>query len=682
MAVYSACAAETSLHALEFPVRAAAASAFVLAALVLLGWQFDLEVLKSGMPGQSATQPLTAVSLCLCALGLGLSRAPSDPYRILTKLFALLPLALVILTVWQNALDSDWGIDRLLFPDAIVHEQTGQFLRPGRTAGATLLAIAMLGTCLLLIESRTVLANRLYVTLATLGTVFSVTIVLAYAFNLHVLYAMGLYVNVSLNSGIILGALFIGLLLRRPELGWVRLLTGDAAGSESARRLLAWSVVLLFVVAAVVQVCTQNSVYGAHLGATVMTFAAVGLLLAGLISHAERMNAVDRARHSVASRLRLVEEELAHNVRARDAFLTVLAHELRNPLSSLRNGIEIVRRRSGSERMLAQTSISMARQMNQLVRLVDDLLDLSRIDQGSIELQRERVELKEVIERAVETCRDAITAREHILVVAPIDPNLAVYGDSHRLVQVVGNLLANSVHYTQPGERIAVSVTGEGRYIRVVITDTGAGIPPEALEHAFDVFAELRAKRARTDGGLGVGLALVRSLVELHGGTVTVRDVGVGVGSSVTIQLPALEEKPQIRVTPVTHLSSMQRRLRILVADDNSDAAGSLAVLLQLEGHEVLTAVDGLQAVERAQRFLPDIVFMDLGMPLLDGIEATRRIRSAQWGNRMHIVALTGWGLEVDRGRTLEAGMDAHLLKPADPRQIAAILRRANDPRS
>ncbi len=682
MAVYSACAAETSLSALEFPVHAAAASAFVLSALVLLGWQFDLGVLKSGMPGQSATQPLTALSLCLCALGLGLSRAPSDPYRILTKLFALLPLALVILTVWQNALDSDWGIDRLLFPDAIVHEQTGQFLRPGRTAGATLLAIAMLGTCLWLIESRTALANRLYVTLATLGTVFSVTVVLAYAFNLHVLYAMGLYVNVSLNSGIILGALFIGLLLRRPELGWVRLLTGDAAGSESARRLLAWSVVLLFVVAAVVQVCTQNLVYGAHLEATVMTFAAVGLLLAGLISHAERMNAVDRARHSVASRLRLVEEELAHNVRARDAFLTVLAHELRNPLSSLRNGIEIVRRRSGSERMLAQTSISMARQMNQLVRLVDDLLDLSRIDQGSIELQRERVELKEVIDRAVETCRDAITAREHILMVAPIDPNLAVYGDAHRLVQVVGNLLANSVHYTQPGERIAVSVTGEGRHISVVITDTGAGIPPEALEHAFDVFAELRAKRARTDGGLGVGLALVRSLVELHGGTVTVREVGAGVGSCVTIQLPALEEKPQIRVSPLTHPSPMQRRLRILVADDNSDAAGSLAVLLQLEGHEVLTAVDGLQAVERAQRFLPDIVFMDLGMPLLDGIEATRRIRSAQWGNRMHIVALTGWGLEADRGRTLEAGMDAHLLKPADPREIAAILRRANDPRS
>ena len=681
MAVYSARAAETFLDALEFPVRAAAAGAFVLSALVLIGWQFDLDVLKSGMPGQSATQPLTAVALGLCALALGLSRAPSDPYRILTKLFALLPLALVIVTLWQNALDSDWGIDRLLFPDAVVHEQTGQFLRPGRTAGAALLALAMLSTCLLLIESRTALANRLYVILATVGTVFSVTVMLAYAFNLRVLYAMGLYANVSLNSGIVLGALFIGVLLRRPEIGWVRLLTSDAAGIESARRLLVWSVVLLFVVAAVVQVCSENSIYGAQLKATVVTFAAVGLLLAGLVSHAERMNAVDRARHSVASRLRLVEEELAHNTRAKDAFLAVLAHELRNPLSSLRNGIEIVRRRGASDRMLVQTSISMGRQMSQLVRLVDDLLDLSRIDQGTIELQRERIEVKEIIERAVESCRDSITAREHTLAVAPVEPGLAVYGDSHRLTQVIGNLLANSVHYTQPGGRIAVSVTREGKRISVVITDTGAGVPPDALEHTFDVFAELRAKRARSDGGLGVGLALVRSLVELHGGNVTVRNLGGGAGSSVTIELPALDDKAHLRES-VPPSSQTQKRLRILVADDNSDAAGSLAILLQLEGHEVLTAVDGLQAVERAHRFRPDVVFMDIGMPLLDGMEAARRIRTAQWGKRMRIVALTGWGLEVDRARTLEAGMDAHLLKPADPRELATILRRASDPRS
>jgi signal transduction histidine kinase/ActR/RegA family two-component response regulator len=682
MAVYSARAAEASFDALEFPVRAAAAGAFVLSALVLIGWQFDVGLLKSGLPGQSATQPLTAVCLCLCALALGLSSASSERYRVVTRLCALLPLALVLATVWQNALDADWGLDRWLFPDAVVHEQTGQFLRPGRTAGATLLAIAMLAVCLLCAEARSRAVNRLYIVLATAGAVFCVAVLIAYAFSLKILYAMGLYANVSLNSGVILGALFIGTLLRRSDLGWVRLLTSSAAGSESARRLLMWSVVLLFVLAAVVQICTANLLYGEQIEATVVTFAALGLLLAGIVSHAERLNALDSARHTANARVRVIEEELASNARAKDAFLAVLAHELRNPLSSLRNGIEIVRRRSGPDRTLSQTATTMARQMSQLVRLVDDLLDLSRLDQGTIELQRERVEVKDVVERAVEACRDSLTAREHALVVAPIDPDLAVHGDRHRLIQVVSNLLAHSVHYTEPGGRISINVSHEGRQVSLAIVDSGNGIPPEALEHAFDVFAELRARRARTDGGLGVGLALVRSLVQLHGGSVSVRTVGPAAGSSVVIQLPTLDEKKTLRVVPAHPAANLQRRLRILVADDNIDAAGSLAILLSLEGHEVLTAVDGLQAVERAQRFRPDVVFMDIGMPLLDGVEAARRIRSEGGGRRIHIVALTGWGLEGERSRTAAVGMDDHLLKPPDPRELAAILRRASDLRS
>ena len=680
MAVHSARLAEASFDALEFPVRAAAAGAFVLSALVLLGWQFDLGLLKSVLPGQSATQPLTAVCLCLCAMALGLSGGSSPRSLVATRLCALLPLVVVLATVWQNALDTDWGLDRWLFPDAVVHEQTGQFIRPGRTAGAALLAIATLAVCLLLAGARTRVANRIYVALATAGALFCVAVLVAYAFSLKILYAMGLYANVSLNSGVILGALFIGVLLRRSDLGWVRLLTSSAAGSESARRLLLWSIVLLFVLAAVVQICTANVLYGEQIEATVVTFAALGLLLAGIVSHAERLNALDCARHSAAMRLRLVEEELASHTRAKDAFLAVLAHELRNPLAALRNGIEIVRRRSGPDRTLSQTATTMARQMNQLVRLVDDLLDLSRIDQGTIELQRERVEMKDVIDRAVEACRDSLTAREHTLVVAPFDPSLAVHGDRHRLIQVISNVLANSAHYSEPGGRISILVSSEGRQITVAIADNGAGIPPEALEHAFDVFAELRAQRARTDGGLGVGLALVRSLVELHGGSVNVRSTDPGAGSRCVIQLPALDDKTKPRV--IARPPSTQRRLRVLVADDNTDAAGSLAILLRLEGHEVLTAVDGLQAIERAQRFRPDVLFMDIGMPLLDGIEAARRIRTHDWGRQMHIVALTGWGLEGERNRTAAAGMDGHLLKPADPRELAAVLRRASDPRS
>ena len=675
MAVFSAATAEVSFSSLDLTVRVAAAAAFCLGVLVLVGWQFDVSLLKSGVPGQSATQPMTAVCFCLCAISLGLSGASRGIYRSLMTLCAVIPLGVVILTLWQNALDTDWGLDRVLFPDAVVHEQPGQFLRPGRTAGATLLAIVMLSSCLLLSRERTRAANRLYVALATVGMLFSATVVLAYAFSLKVLYAMGLYAHVSLNSGITLGTLFAGVLLLRPELGWMRVLSSDTVGGESGRRLLKWSGSLLVVLAVIVQVCTSNSLYGAELEATLVTLAAVGLLFAGIVSHAERLNSVDVARRSAANKLRLVEEELAHSVRAKDAFLAVLAHELRNPLASLRNGVEIVRRSSGTDRTLEQTAAMMGRQMNQLVRLIDDLLDLSRITQGTIELQRERVGLKDVVDRAIEVCRDSISVRAHTLSVAPIDESAAVDGDLRRLVQIVANVLSNSVQYTEPGGRISITVANEGEQISIGVSDSGVGIPPEALEHAFEIFSQVRATRAHSDGGLGVGLALVRSLVHLHGGTVTAHNMGAGSGSTVIIRLPTADAKQSARKSTVSRDPVSLARLRILIADDNTDAASSLAMLLRLEGHEVVTAVDGLQAVTAAQQFLPDIIFMDIGMPRLDGIEATRRIRGQPWGRQMRIVALTGWGFEAERSRTEAAGMNAHLLKPVDPRELLAILK-------
>ncbi len=455
----------------------------------------------------------------------------------------------------------------------------------------------------------------------------------------------------------------------------MRVLSSDTVGGESGRRLLKWSGSLLVVLAVIVQVCTSNSLYGAELEATLVTLAAVGLLFAGIVSHAERLNSVDVARRSAANKLRLVEEELAHSVRAKDAFLAVLAHELRNPLASLRNGVEIVRRSSGTDRTLEQTAAMMGRQMNQLVRLIDDLLDLSRITQGTIELQRERVGLKDVVDRAIEVCRDSISARAHTLSVAPIDESAAVDGDLRRLVQIVANVLSNSVQYTEPGGRISITVANEGEQISIGVSDSGVGIPPEALEHAFEIFSQVRATRAHSDGGLGVGLALVRSLVHLHGGTVTAHNMGAGSGSTVIIRLPTADAKQSARKSTVSRDPVSLARLRILIADDNTDAASSLAMLLRLEGHEVVTAVDGLQAVTAAQQFLPDIIFMDIGMPRLDGIEATRRIRGQPWGRQMRIVALTGWGFEAERSRTEAAGMNAHLLKPVDPRELLAILK-------
>ncbi len=543
MAVFSARAAEVSAYSLDFPVRAAAAVAFSLGLLVLLGWQFDLLLLKSGMPGQSATQPLTAVCFCLCAASLGLSGGSSRVQRMLMNLCALLPLLVVILTLWQNALDTDWGLDRFVFPDAVEHEQTGQFLRPGRTPGATLLGIAMLACCLLLIRERSRAANRLYVALATVGLLFSLTVVLAYAFSLKVLYAMGLYAHVSLNSGIILGVLFAGVLLRKPDVGWIRVLSGGTVGGQSARRLLLTAALVLIVLAAIVQLCTTNSLYGAELEATLVTFAAVGLLFAGVVAHAERLNSMDGTRRSTASALRLIEEKLAHSARANDAFLAVLADELRNPLASVRNGIEIVRRTAGADRTLAHTAVVMGRQLNQLVRALDDLLDLNRITQGTMELKREPVNVQRVIDRAIELCSDCLSVYGHTLSVSPVEKTWTIDGDSNRLVQIIASLLTNSARYTEPGADISLTAAQEGRLIRICVSNTGTVVAQDARDHGFETFADVSANSASSDRELGVGLALVRSLVLLHGGTFAVHTPGAR--SSAVIRLPAAEESPE-----------------------------------------------------------------------------------------------------------------------------------------
>jgi signal transduction histidine kinase/CheY-like chemotaxis protein len=678
-ALDSSWVAATPTRPYDSLVRAIAWLAFGLGVLILLGWLFDVTLLKSGWPGQRATQPLTAVCFCLCALSLGLSMTSRGLYRALALVSAILVLVFVALTLWQNALDTDWGFDQLLFRDAILHEQPGQYLRPGRPAGGTLIALAMLGLCLLLIPARSHAAARIYVFLATVGALFAATVLLAYAFGLHSLYAMGLYVQVGVNSGIELAILSAGVLFRRADLGWMSLLTGDSVGAVSTRHLLRWTVPLLVVLAGIVQLGTAADLYGAGFEVTLVTLVGVGLLLAGLLSHAERLNALERVRRDTVTQLRAAQAGLAQADRSKDEFLAILAHELRNPLAPIRNGIEIVRQMAESDPTLCRTADMMTRQMNHLVRLVDDLLDISRITRGTLELRRERVSLREVVERAVESCRALIDTNGHELVVTFDPENFVVDGDSQRLAQVVANVLSNSAKYTDRGGRISVAVEREGGQAAITVTDTGIGIPREALERVFEMFSQVHASRARSDGGLGIGLALVRSLVHMHGGTVTADSRGPGTGSTFTVRLPiAQSAQAHERQIPVQQILEPMR-LRILIADDNADAAASLAMLLQLGGHQVQTAADGREAVKLAERFRPDVIFLDVGMPNLDGVEAARQIRVRPWGQHVRIVALTGWGQEVERRRTEAAGIDLHLVKPVDPHALAAILTSRAD---
>jgi CheY-like chemotaxis protein len=316
----------------------------------------------------------------------------------------------------------------------------------------------------------------------------------------------------------------------------------------------------------------------------------------------------------------------------------------------------------------------MDRQVAQLVRLVDDLLDVGRISRGKLELKRERVELASVLHQAVEACRPlAEIAEVELIDASPREP-MYLHADAARLAQVVGNLLHNSCKYSEPGSKVWLTAEREGAYIALKVQDTGVGIPPEELDGIFEMFAQVDQSLTRSQGGLGIGLTLVKQLVEMHGGSVAAFSAGPNTGSEFVIRLPLLTEEPDARATPQPSAEEPRAQRQILVVDDNTDSAESLALLLRMTGNETHTRHDGLEAVEAAERIRPDVVLLDIGLPRLDGYEACRRIRAQPWGKDIRVVALTGWGQEEDRRRSTEAGFDAHLVKPVEFGALNALL--------
>jgi PAS domain S-box-containing protein len=361
--------------------------------------------------------------------------------------------------------------------------------------------------------------------------------------------------------------------------------------------------------------------------------------------------------------------------RRKDEFLAVLAHELRNPLAPVRNAVEILRAIPSPSPQLQWTQEVIDRQVRQMSRLVDDLLDVSRIARGKITLKRERVDLSDAIRLALETSRPLIERGGHEFTLRLKPERLTVEGDLARLAQIISNLLNNAARYTPPGGHIWLSAGRSGTDVEVCVGDNGIGIEPRMRERIFEMFAQGGGDRGASHGGLGIGLTLVKRLVEMHGGTVEVRSPGVGRGSDFFVRLP-LAAGEVASNPPGSTASGKEATMvskRILVVDDNRDAADSLSMLLGGQGHEVRTAYDGLEAVGSAVAFDPDVVLMDIGLPKLYGYEAAKRIRQAR-GDSVLLVAITGWGQEEDRRRSREAGFDFHLTKPVDPEAIARLI--------
>ena len=372
---------------------------------------------------------------------------------------------------------------------------------------------------------------------------------------------------------------------------------------------------------------------------------------------------------------RRVEEALRDADLRKDEFLATLAHELRNPLAPIRNGLALLRRDPAGA-STPKTLAMMDRQLEHMVRLLDDLLDISRVSRGTVELRRQRVQLRTVVEHAVETSRPVIDAARHALTVSLPDGPVWLDADLTRLAQVVSNVLINAAKYTPQGGVIALVARREGGEAVVAVTDTSVGIAADMLGRVFEMFAQVTKSIDRAQGGLGIGLALVKRLVEMHGGTIGADSPGLGRGSTFTVRLPLAVEAggtPPSRPGAVVLTPPVDRR-RVLVVDDNRDGAESLAMLLEIAGHESRTAYSGPEALAAARIFFPEVAFLDIGLPGMDGHEVARQFRADPALGGILLVALTGLGSADDRSRSSEAGFDHHLTKPADAATIQGLL--------
>jgi signal transduction histidine kinase/ActR/RegA family two-component response regulator len=401
--------------------------------------------------------------------------------------------------------------------------------------------------------------------------------------------------------------------------------------------------------------------------------------MAEALASAQRATSLAAALEAARAEASTLNAQLRDEHERKDDFLAMLAHELRNPLAPITHSVEILRNPLLPDEVRTRLLDVIGRQSRQLSRLVEDLLDVSRVSGGRIELRRAPVDLCEVLQAAVDASQPVVASREHGLRIAVPDSPLWVHGDEQRLTQVFSNLLHNAAKYTEPGGRIEANALIDGDQVVVSITDNGIGIEPQMLNRVFDLFTQVPVSLDRSEGGLGIGLTLVRSLVDMHGGAVDAMSPGVGCGSTFTVRLPRIT--PPADAVRAAHAETRStdcatRRLQVLVVDDNRDAAQTLGELLRVAGHNVALAFDGTSGLDLAEKIEPDLAILDIGLPEIDGLEVARRLRQ-RLGRNIRLVALTGYGSEEDRSRSLDAGFDEHWVKPLQFAELEQIMTGA-----
>ena len=404
----------------------------------------------------------------------------------------------------------------------------------------------------------------------------------------------------------------------------------------------------------------------------------VSLTISPIRDEAGRVIGASKVSRDITDRKRS-ELALRDADRRKDEFLATLAHELRNPLAPIRHALEILKRAGSNPELLRRSREIIDRQLGHMVRLVDDLLDVSRITRDKLELRPARIQLASVLHQAIEACGPVAERYRQRLDLALPDEPVALEADQVRLVQVFCNLVDNGCKYSPPGGTVTITASKDGDEVRVAVRDTGIGIPGDKLDEVFDMFSQVDTTLERSRGGLGIGLTLVKRLVELHGGRIEARSEGAGLGSEFVVSLPIAYVAADAPAPEAAPGRAAGRSRRILVVDDNHDSAESLSTLLSLAGHQTWSAHHGLEALEIAERVRPEIILLDIGLPGLNGLDVSRRIRERDWGRSVMLVALTGWGQDEDRRRSAEAGFDRHLVKPVDPDSLLSVVNRSAD---
>lgn len=663
------------------PILAAGAIVAGAGTVVLLGWLFDVTSAKSVMAGWRVMVPVTAA--CFVLTGLAIILAARSQW-LAARAVALIGLSLPVLTFTEYLTGIRTGLEGWF---GVTFDASSAVA--GRMSPLTSLCFAVLDASLVAIAFNGPRA------LVTARIAAGATLLTSWLAIIAVTFDTGRIADVPRFPGMAVMTIVLMALA-----SWASLVLSFERDRDPRARaaLPRMGALLLAAFTVPLLLGMLRDATAAWLGPQVVTSVLVLLLATAMAAiiwqYASRMSALRREREQAFAALeeRVIErtrelaasnEELKRGEdllreadRRKDEFLATLAHELRNPLAPIRSAVAALGSDLVSEEDKHQARVIIERQVSQLSRLIDDLLDVSRITAGKLPLKKSPLALNAVLNLAIATVRPHIDAARHRLIVSLLNEPVIVDGDEARLSQVFANLLHNACKYTEPGGEIMITASLPNDHeVEVAVRDNGIGIPQEFLPRLFDKFSQLAPALDRSQGGLGLGLSLVQGIVSLHDGRIEVRSAGPGRGSEFVVRLPALSGvtiPEQLRMPPVSAQSVVSRR--VLVVDDNPDSAESLALLLRVEGHLVETAHDGHRAVALAEQFQPDVILLDLGMPDMNGFEVCEEIRSRPWGRSVLMVAQTGWGQAQDRARTLEAGFDAHLTKPIDPEVVQEML--------